>query len=92
MKYAVASILALVLCIAAGLALTRRISAKKELSPGMKIMITAAVSTSLIAAGFFAYLGKYYHADKEAEEYLESGAVDEEHVAALREMVEQVIK
>ena len=30
--------------------------------------------------------------EKEAEEYLESGAVDEEHVAALREMVEQVIK
>ena len=41
----------------------------------MKIMITAAVSTSLIAAGFFAYLGKYYHADKEAEEYLESTGV-----------------
>lgn len=30
--------------------------------------------------------------EKEAEEYLESGAVDEKHVAALREMVEQVIK
>ena len=74
MKYAVASTLVLALSIAAGIALTRRISAGKEYSPLKKILITAAVSMALIAAGLFAYLEVYYHADNEVDEYLKSGS------------------
>lgn len=74
MKYAVASTLVLALSIAAGIALTRRISAGKEYSPLKKILITAAVSMILIAAGLFAYLEVYYHADSEVDEYLKSGS------------------
>ena len=74
MKYAVASTLALVLSIAAGIALTRRISAGKEYSPLKKILITAAVSMILIAAVLFAYLEVYYHADGEVKKYLKSGS------------------
>ena len=72
MKYVIGSLLALALCVAAGLAVTRRISAKKGLKPVQKIIITTAVSILLIAVAFFAYLEVYYHADSEAEEYLKS--------------------
>ena len=51
MKYAVASTLVLALSIAAGIALTRRISAGKEYSPLKRILITAAVSMTLINIG-----------------------------------------
>lgn len=74
MKYAVATALALALSIAAGIALTRRISAGKDYSSFKKILITAAVSMALIAAGLFAYLEVYYHAHSEAEDYLKSGS------------------
>lgn len=81
MKYVIASALAFALCIAAGLAVTRRISAKKELKLIYKMLITAAVSISLIAVGFFAYLEVYYHADRAAVKYLKSssGVKVEEH-------------
>ena len=72
MKYVIGSLLGLALCIAAGLAVTRRISAGRGLKPVHKIIITTAVSFSLIAVAFFAYLEVYYHADSEAEEYLKS--------------------
>lgn len=74
MKYAVATTLALALSIAAGISLTRRISAGKDYSSFKKILITAAVSMTLIAAGLFAYLEVYYHAHSEAEDYLKSGS------------------
>ena len=73
MKYVIASILVFVLCVAAGLAVTRMISAKKELKLRYKILITAAVCISLIDTAFLAYLQVYYHADSEAEKYLNSG-------------------
>ena len=37
------------------------------------MLITAAVSISLIAVGLFAYLEVYYHADRRVAEYLKSG-------------------
>ena len=46
MKYVIASALAFALCIAAGLLVTKRISAKIELKLIHKIMITAAVFTN----------------------------------------------
>ena len=73
MKYVIASALAFALCIAAGLFVTKRISEKKELKLIHKILITAAVSISLIAVGLFAYLEVYYHADRRVAEYLKSG-------------------
>lgn len=74
MKYVIGSLLALALCVAAGLAVTRKISAKKGLKPVQKIIITTAVSILLIAVAFFAYLEVYYHAGSEAEEYLKSSS------------------
>ena len=74
MKYVIASTLVFALCVAAGFAVTRRISAKKEFKLSHKILITAAVSISLIAVALIAYLEVYYHADKEAEKYLKSGS------------------
>ena len=72
MKYAIGSMFALALCVAAGLAVTRRISAKRGLRTVQKVIITTAVSMLLIAVGFFAYLEVYYHAGSGAEEYLKS--------------------
>ena len=74
MKYVAASTLVLAFCLAAGLAVTRRISAVKELKTGHKIIITAAVSVLLIAVASFGYLEFYYHADKKAAEYLKSSS------------------
>ena len=74
MKYVIGSLLAFALCVAAGIAVTRRISAKKGLKPVQNIIITTAVSILLIAVAFFAYLEVYYHAGTQAEKYLKSGS------------------
>ncbi len=72
MKYAVASTFALILCIAAGIGLVQWISAKRAMKLISKILLSAAVSISLIAVAFLVYLEVYYHADAEAEEFLKS--------------------
>jgi len=72
-KHVIFLVLALVLCIGAGYAVTRRISAKTDLTRSRRIMLAAAVSISLAAAGFFVYLQDYYRADPKAVKYLRSG-------------------
>lgn len=72
MKYLIASLLFLVICIAAGWTASRLISQKAGDRKYNKAVMAAVISTALIAAGSFAYLEVYYHADPSAEEYLKS--------------------
>lgn len=73
MKHVILLLLALALCIGAGAALSRWLSAKTDLTRSKRILLAAAASISLATAGFFAYLQDYYHADPKAAKYLRSG-------------------
>ncbi len=72
MKYVIGMLIFLIACIAAGWKIAQLICRRHKTGIVVRTLLTAAISTVLVAASGFAYLEVYYHAGTDAETYLKS--------------------
>ena len=77
MKYIVLCVIAFVICIVIGAAVSALIGRtlrkrERKLSRPAFVLLTAVIAAAVICAVFFGYLGVYYHADETALAALEN--------------------